>query len=461
MTTRVFDLNVEEVLQDWQIRHGIREVIANALDEMLLTSTQDIDIHQESQGVWHIRDYGRGIKIEHFTLNEDPEKLETELPVIGKFGVGLKDALATFHRRGVSVTIRSPHGTFRLKEAPKHGFEDIITLHVEFDSVPNAMEGTEFILGGVPSSEMRAAKALFLRFSDVRAIESTMYGEILSRNDDSAIVYIRGVLASKEENFLFSYNITDLTKTMKKRLNRERLNVGRTTYTDRVKSILLSANSDEVKSQLIEQVRRRSHGDQRDELGWIDVSQHALNLMAERMEVAYVTEEELQTRADLIGSAKRDGLEVVVVSERQREKVVSQAQQGGLELRTVDVYAREFNESFEFKFIRLSDLSANERRVFSRTAELLALVGVDASRKFDVRISETMRITDTGTEGVWDQNIGSIVIKRTLLSSLESYASTLLHEVAHATSGYPDATRLFESVLTDYIGALAVNALDK
>jgi len=49
----------------------------------------------------------------------------------GKFGVGLKDALATFHRHGINVVIHSKHNTFRTEEAPKHGFEDISTLHVD------------------------------------------------------------------------------------------------------------------------------------------------------------------------------------------------------------------------------------------------------------------------------------------------------------------------------------------
>ena len=101
MTTRSFDLNIEEVLENWEVEHALREVIANAIDEQLLSSTKDIEIAKDRSGQWHVRDFGRGLRIEHFTLNEDKEKLASDLPVIGKFGVGLKDALATFHRRGV------------------------------------------------------------------------------------------------------------------------------------------------------------------------------------------------------------------------------------------------------------------------------------------------------------------------------------------------------------------------
>ncbi len=35
MQERAFDLNIEEILEDWEPYHAIREVIANALDEKL------------------------------------------------------------------------------------------------------------------------------------------------------------------------------------------------------------------------------------------------------------------------------------------------------------------------------------------------------------------------------------------------------------------------------------------
>ena len=81
-----------------------------------------------------------GIEMEHFTQNENPEKFDGKAGIIGKFGVGLKDALATFYRNGIHPVIRSAHGTFRISMHPKEGFEDIETLHVMFDEAPNDME---------------------------------------------------------------------------------------------------------------------------------------------------------------------------------------------------------------------------------------------------------------------------------------------------------------------------------
>jgi hypothetical protein len=52
----------------------LRKVLANALDEQALTKTKDVAISKDEQGRWHIRDYGRGLKYEHLTQNENQEK---------------------------------------------------------------------------------------------------------------------------------------------------------------------------------------------------------------------------------------------------------------------------------------------------------------------------------------------------------------------------------------------------
>lgn len=91
--TKAFDLNIERILENWDVYHAIREIIANALDEMTITQTSMIDIVKDANGLWHVRDYGRGLNYHHLTQNESDEKKKRE-DVIGKFGIGLKDAFA-------------------------------------------------------------------------------------------------------------------------------------------------------------------------------------------------------------------------------------------------------------------------------------------------------------------------------------------------------------------------------
>ena len=461
MPVRSFDLNIEEVLEDWNVEHALREIIANALDEQIISKTAEIEIVKSAHGDWHIRDFGRGLQIEHFTLNENQEKLKSPLGVIGKFGVGLKDALATFHRRGIGVSIRSPFGTFKLKQEHKHGFSEIMTLHVEYDDTSNNMQGTEFILHGVTDSDMAKAKSLFLKFSGEEILDTNAYGQILRRRGTIARVYILGVFASEEPNFLFSYNITNLTDAMKKRLNRERLNVGRTTYAERVKAILKNAKNKVVEDSLVEQVSRRSTGDQCDEMSWIEISQMALNLMHARRKVAYLTEQEIQTKPNILDNVRSDGYQVVVITEQQKTKLEKQVETGGPEVRTLQTYVKEYNSSFQYEFVEIENLTREERRIFGFTSQILSLIGITGGRVPEVRISETMRVTTDDTQGVWDTALKAIIIKRSRLSSLVGYAGTLLHEAGHATTGAVDATREFERVLTSYLGQTSETAITK
>ncbi len=129
MSSRLFDLNIDKFLDAWDPSHALREVIANALDEQALTSTPEVEICKDDEGNWHVRDFGRGLSYEHLTQNENPEKAANTDRVVGQFGVGLKDALATFERRGVQVRIRSRHGTITLQRTTKHGFDDVPSLH--------------------------------------------------------------------------------------------------------------------------------------------------------------------------------------------------------------------------------------------------------------------------------------------------------------------------------------------
>ena len=92
---REFDLNIERVLENWTVAHALRQVIANALDEQALTGTTEPQIFRDAEGHWHIRDWGRGLRYEHLTQNENKEKLAHPEQVVGKFGVSSSTSSST------------------------------------------------------------------------------------------------------------------------------------------------------------------------------------------------------------------------------------------------------------------------------------------------------------------------------------------------------------------------------
>ncbi len=295
VAARKFDLNIEKILEDWGVQHAVREVIANALDEQLLTQSKDIRIFKDTTGSWHVRDYGRGLQYEHLTQKENDEKLGNP-SAIGKFGIGLKDALATFDRKKVKVRIKSRFGEITLGRSEKHGFDDIVTLHAYVSPPSDAkLVGTEVILDGASDEDVARAKDLFLRFSGERVIEETKYGQVLEKKGTVARLYINGVRAAKEENFLFSYNLTSLTHAIRKALNRERSNVGRTAYADRVKGMLTSCKSKEVAEPLVRDLQNFESGDMHDELKWLDVQEHAVKILNARKRAVFLTPRTLGT----------------------------------------------------------------------------------------------------------------------------------------------------------------------
>lgn len=456
MAKRYFDLNIQRVLEHWTVSEALREIIANALDEQALTDTAEPEIFESSAGRWHVRDFGRGLRYEHFTQNEDPEKLAKPNLVIGKFGVGLKDAMATFDRHGVTVVIRSRHSDITIDSVAKHGFEDVRTLHAVVDEPSDKdIAGTEFILSGLNGEDVDTAKAFFLKYSGDLELEQTRYGSVLQREGKSARIYVNGLRVAEEPNFLFSYNITSLTKALRAALNRERSNVGRQAYSDRVKAILLGCSSPNVADVLAADLASFASGKNHDESMWLDVSLHACKVLNAHEKVVFVTAEQVYLSAGLLTRARSDGYRVVVVPETVASKLPKLEDIEGNPLRDLSEYREEWNRSFQYDFVDPSDLTDNEQTVFALATPMLELVRNEAKRVREVVVSQTMRIDahdDNEAVGVWDEETRKVIIKRDQLQRPEQFLGTLLHELAHAFSGAPDVDEAFEQALTRLLG---------
>lgn len=457
---RKFDLNIEKILEGWETCHAVREIIANALDEQVLTNTRDVEISKDQKGAWHIRDFGRGLRYEHLTQNENQEKLKNPTKVIGKFGVGLKDALATLNRRKVDVLIRSKYGDITLGQTPKHGFPDVVTLHaVVNDASDPDIVGTEVVLSGVSDADIAAAKNFFLKFSNQIILDETSYGQILgTAKGRKSRIYVTGMLVAEEENFAFSYNITSLTATMRKALNRERTNVGRTAYSDRVKQMLLASKADAVAETLAEDLQRIEQGTNRDEVKWTDVAVHACQILNTSKRVVFVTAGDLTSFRDAIDHAQNDGYKIVTVPENIRNSLRGVTDLNGSPVRDLGVFQSEYAQSFEFKFISPDKLTKSEQKVFEQREQIASFVGGLPKKVKQIKISETMRpdiMSGYTPQGLWEEATNSIIILRDQLGNVQDFAGTLLHEIAHAKTGYVDVSRDFENALTDMLGQVA------
>lgn len=454
-----FDLNIDKILENWETFHAIRELIANAIDEHVLTNTPKPEISLDENGWWHIRDFGRGLRYQDLIQSENPEKIEHP-NLIGKFGIGLKDALATFDRRKIQVLIRSRHGDISLARVSKHSFEELVTLHatVTEPSDPEII-GTDCCIYGANDSDIETAKNLFLCFSDVNALETTRFGEVYRKRQDAvAGIYINGMKVAEENNFLFSCNITSLNATIKKALNRERQNLGRSAYSDRIRSILLACQSEVIAQTLSNDLQRQPYGDGHDELLWLDVQEHAVRILSSKNKVLFISSSDLIQRPDLADTARSSGFQVLTVTENLAKKIDGITDVLGQPVTAVSEFIRQHNESFQFRWIAPTKLSQSELFIWQQTERILGYIGGRPKLVREIRISETMSagvFMNRETLGLWDSANGWIIIKRSVLQSLENYAGTLLHEALHAKYALVDVSRDFELYLTELCGKLA------
>ena len=461
MAPREFDLNIEKVLENWSVAHAIREIIANALDEQILTESKDIQIFQDQDMRWHIRDFGRGLQYYHFTQNENEEKLNHP-HLIGKFGVGLKDALATFDRNNIGVIIDSKYGHFTIGQSSKHGFDDITTLHAYIEEpVSKDLKGTDFCLSGCKQEDINEAKNFFLKFAGLQLIETTDYGDVYSKRGEKSEIFINGIKVAEEDNFLFSYNITSLNAVLRRALNRERTNVGRSAYSERVRSILLCIKTDAVINTFTDNLKRMSDGTQCDEMKWVDVQTHAIRLLHSRQETVYVTPEEIENSSgSILEIVRNSGKTPVFVPNTVKNKQDNLTDDSGNPISTISTVVEEYNQSFEYDFVPYDDLSESEKRIMDLVKPTLEYMNSDMTED-RVFISNRIKQDNTidETMGVYESSENRIIISRKQLLNKEDFLGTLIHELIHADSHYPDISRAFESRLTRTIGILAAQVI--
>lgn len=393
-TVRSFDLNVEKVLDGWSVSHAVRELIANALDEQVLSGTPPIEISRLRAGVWRIRDYGRGLHYTHLTQNENEDKRRREREVIGRFGVGLKDALAVIDRKGIGITLRSRHGDIRLHHHAKADFPDVQTLQAGFAPASDpSMTGTEILISGVADAALDEAKGFFLCFSDEEVLETTKVGEILRKaKNGPARIYVKGLVVAEEPSFAFSYNVTALTQTMRKALNRERTNVGRAAYGERVKTMLLAAKSSAVGDVLAKNLPNIASGTSCEEVSnWTDVTLRACQILNATRSVVFVTDLQRTSAKEMVDRAIEDGLEIITVPATIAAKFETVSDLAGNPLRSLAQFERQWSATIEYRFVSEPELDASEREVYDLWKSIAELSGGLPAAFKELKISETMR----------------------------------------------------------------------
>jgi len=183
------------------------------------------------------------------------------------------------------------------------------------------------------------------------------------------------------------------------------------------------------------------------------VSVHATKILNSSPKFVFMTPAELVHASKYVDEAQKGGYQIVTIPDNVRDKIKGQTDLSGNPIQDLSQFEQTWNKSFKFKFVSSDELNPSEKAIYGATSKIIALIGGLPSTVKDIKISETMRMETYAfveAVGLWDPP--NIIINRTQLRSLEDYAGTLLHEIAHARSGAADISSEFEKGLTELLG---------
>lgn len=262
------DLNIGQAyLSEWTVDMAIRELIANAIDE---SENGIIDIEKISEGVWKITNKGSEIKPANFLIKEGEKNKEKGK--IGKFGIGLKDAIGVLMSRGILVRIFTSEYQYIAEYRKKSKIIDDKCLFINIYNNTREWLGTEVILENCKDHYIEDAKSHFLIYRDKKMIEKTKYGDVLLENDENknGTIYFNGIKIAYEKTFFYSYNIKIEENKLKEGISRERCDLSREIYKDSLKQIIKCIKSEEILSRYYTSFVKTRDGSLKGELVYTD-----------------------------------------------------------------------------------------------------------------------------------------------------------------------------------------------
>lgn len=229
------------------------------------------------------------------------------------------------------------------------------------------MLGQILLYWGINDEDIYSAKKLFLKFAEEVVLGKSKYGEIIKKKATNAAIYINGVKVAEEENFLFSYNITTITAQIKKSINRERTNVGRSAYSESVKKIILTCNDESVINILQDDFLKIDTGDAHDEMKWIDIQEYITKFINRSGNVLFVDTQQILDNTNLIDEAKESGFQIVPIPTNLVDKIQDKTDIDGNRINDLSSFVTNRNENFEYQYISSDALLPSEREIFNKT----------------------------------------------------------------------------------------------
>jgi hypothetical protein len=422
----IIDLNIgENYLNDWGVYYAIREIVANALDEQ---KYGDIKIEEKLELEYIIRDFGSGLGIEHFIMRGSDKIAKND--VIGKFGVGLKDALGVLSNNGIEVEIKTAKYMFKVQMKEKSEITKIKTLHVfVFENDEADFRGTEFTLRNCRREYIEQAKNEFLMYREpkLRILESTLYGDILEKENTIAEIFVNGMKISNDKNLAFSYNIKNISISLKKAINRDRKYVSRDAYREDIKTIIENCKDIYVLDAFEKQLKRTYKDESYSEIKWNTVLVNVTNYILKKYINSYVRfigNIDIQSNKELYDLlCKSKDTEIICVSQKIRDDIEKYKK----DIIKDDLFIEDL-PILKDMFINFEDLSEDQRRVIQESVNIIKDIDF-IKNDFVVASIANIKVSRIVVGSIMDEDDG-IVIPLSSLTDVETCTVKIINVLA-------------------------------
>lgn len=445
---QIFDLNIQNILHDWSVSDAIREIIANAIDEANLTATQSPKVdYNEVNKVLTISDFGRGIRIENFSQNENNEKTNSK-QMIGKFGIGLKDSIAVLFNSGKNVIFTSAFGHFCPILANKSGIdEQIRTIHIQYNPENKIAIGTTVTIENCSKDEYLKALDNFLIFAPPKSIFKCEIGEIFIKNDISSEIFLNGMKISNDDDFLFSYNITNPDSKLKASINRERKSLSRSIYSNSIIKLLSKAIENKTNPDLAtwisDYILKNCTNTKNNEWSYVAIKKLVVSKTSQKILLA---SRNGQINPSFETYARDNGYAITWIDETDYSSFLSDKEVNSC---TLDDWGQKFISNYEGKVIDINDLEEFEKSNWLWAKDKLELISQKWPEFKYVYSKFKLLIIDKHPNALGITSMNKIEIVRMVLKNKRVLFNTLIHEYCHAISNAPDASIRFEATLTE------------
>jgi len=249
------------------LRVAIREIVSNAKDGKTFFDWETGQDSVLSVGVTNVqrigpifRSFNRGQIDDRALLMGWSNKRTSDVRgIIGQFGEGLKLAMITACRLGISMVVRVGDVEWRPTLEPSSKFQGETVLYVRSKKLDpdKFVDGTEVRLYPIEPTLWDEEKPKFRFLNPTGKEISTTYGVLLLEPRDKGKIFVNGVLDHVQEDFIFGY---DLTTVPKEEINRDRHLIASHIIKQHTSDVLAQAiqKSEMVATQLVKAMSETS-----------------------------------------------------------------------------------------------------------------------------------------------------------------------------------------------------------